>query len=323
MKLKGHGWRGGWRRAALVGGLFASAWLASCGGGEQVQTFRATRVIAFGDESSAIDTNGRKYTVNAIASDTGAIDCANNPIWVQYVAGLYGLVFPQCNVNGELSPTSLIYAVPDALVADLAIQVDQQLNNDGFGSTDLVTILIGSHDILNLYAQFPGLGQDELVATAQQLGITLAAQVNRVADLGGKVLISTIPDLGLTPFAVKEEQANPGRAAVLSTLSLAFNTALRANILNDGRKIGLVLLDERLTLFARSPASFGLVNITQGACSVTLPNCSTLTLVADPASVNGVADGSTWLWADDTHLSAGGQLTLGQLAGQRAQGNPF
>lgn len=319
MKLK----RYGWRRAALIGGLFASAWLASCGGGEQVQSFRPTRVLAFGDEYSSLDSNGRKYTINAVTPDTGAIDCTSNPIWVQYVAGLYGLVFPQCNPNGLISPTSLIYAVPDAVVGDLPAQIDQQINNDGFSSTDLVTILIGTHDILNLYAQYPGLGLDELTVTVQQLGVALADQVNRVANLGGKVLISTIPNLGLTPFAVKEEQVNPGRAAVLTTLSLAFNTALRANIMNDGRKIGLVLIDERLDLYAKSPLSFGYVNTTQGACSAVLPNCTTSTLIADPSSATGVADGSTWLWADDTHLSPGGQLTLGQLAGQRAQGNPF
>ena len=162
-----------------------------------------------------------------------------------------------------------------------------------------------------------------VVSCATSLGVALAEQVNRVAEIGGKVLIATVPDLGLTPFAVKEEQVSPGAAAVLTALSAAFNAGMRENILNDGHRIGLVLLDERLSLYAKSPTSFGIVNVTQGACSVALPNCTTATLIADPSSTTGVADGSTWLWADDTHLSAGGQLVLGQLAAQRAQGNPF
>ena len=319
MKLKGYGWR----RVALIGGLIASACLASCGGGDQVSQFQPIRVIAFGDESSTIDSNGRKYTVNAVTSDTGALDCAANPIWVQYVASIYGLVFPQCNVGAQISPTSLIYAAPNAMVADLPTQIDQQLNNDGFSGADLVTMLIGANDILSLYAQYPGIGQDELNASVAQLGVALAEQVNRVANLGGKVLIATVPDLGLSPFAVREEQVNPGRAAVLTALSNAFNGALRANIEDDGRKIGLVILDERLVEYNRSPDSYGIVNTTQGACSVALPNCTTSTLIADPSSVTGAADGNTWLWADDTHLSAGGQLTLGQLAAQRLQTNPF
>ena len=33
--------------------------------------------------------------------------------------------------------------------------------------------------------------------------------------------------------------------------------------------------------------------------------------------------GETWLWADDRHLSAGGQRALGSLAQTRAANNPF
>ena len=64
-------------RAALLAGVLASALLASCGGGEQVSTFTASRVIAFGDESSLINSNGSKYTVNALVSgSTTAFDCS-------------------------------------------------------------------------------------------------------------------------------------------------------------------------------------------------------------------------------------------------------
>ena len=50
-------------RAALLAGVLASALLASCGGGEQVQTFVPTRVIAFGDESSVIRPDGSVESV--------------------------------------------------------------------------------------------------------------------------------------------------------------------------------------------------------------------------------------------------------------------
>src|SRR4051794_7480576 len=93
-----------WRRALAVGsGVLVALWLASCGGGDQVEKFVPNRVIAFGDETSVMDDtlnpgNGRKYSVNGTVSTTDqTIDCRKNPLWIQYVASNYGLVFPQCN----------------------------------------------------------------------------------------------------------------------------------------------------------------------------------------------------------------------------------
>jgi hypothetical protein len=40
---------------------------------------------------------------------------------------------------------------------------------------------------------------------------------------------------------------------------------------------------------------------------------------ATPAS----ASAATWLWADDRHMTPGGQNSLAQLAQQRARNNPF
>jgi hypothetical protein len=45
-------------------------------------------------------------------------------------------------------------------------------------------------------------------------------------------------------------------------------------------------------------------------------DCTNLTLIS-----NGNA--TSYLWADDRHLSAGGQLSLGNLAATRARNNPF
>ena len=50
----------------------AEAVLEACGGGETEQTFTATRVIAFGDETSVINADGSKYTVNALVSGSTA-----------------------------------------------------------------------------------------------------------------------------------------------------------------------------------------------------------------------------------------------------------
>ena len=59
----------GWRRTALGIGALVCALLASCGGGNQASSYFATRVLAFGDESSVINADRSKYTVNALRSE--------------------------------------------------------------------------------------------------------------------------------------------------------------------------------------------------------------------------------------------------------------
>jgi lysophospholipase L1-like esterase len=314
----------GWRAALLGAGTVIAVLLASCGGGEQVQEFRATRVFAFGDESSVINADGTKYSINALTA-TGTIDCVNNALWVQGVAGLYGLVFPQCNPTAIPGPASRIYATVGARAASLSAQIDQQVNAGGFAPGDLATVLIGANDIIDQFQQFPGVGEDQLNANLSQAANDLALQVNRLADLGVKVIVSTAPDMGLTPFAGDPAGAN---AALLSRLSSTFNIKMRRAIYNDGRRIGLVLLDEYMGTVRKF--GLGFINTTLAAClpSAPLPNCNTNTLGTDAAAVPppatpASASAATWLWSDDRHISPAAQNSLATLAAQRAQNNPF
>jgi len=307
-------------RAALCAGmLVATTLLASCGGGEQVATFRATRVIAFGDEFSVINADGSKYSINAlVAGSTTQLDCASAPIWVQQVAALYGLAFPQCP-GFATDPQSRIYAAEGATVADMAGQIDAHLNNGGFATNDVATVLMGANDVVAQFQQYPTVGEAQLAANLTAAGNALAAQVNRLAGYGVKVLIVTVPDMGLTPFAGdRSVGSTDGNPALLTRLSTKFNDALLANILNDGHKIGLIQLDEYLksvdTAARNRQGSFN--NTTLAACSVPLPKCTTNTVVAE--AVNSV-----WLWADGRHLAPNGQSALGSLATSRAQSNPF
>ncbi len=322
------------RRRAVVwaAGLALSALLASCGGGERVSTFAPTRVLAFGDEASVIDDsgrtgNGRKYTINALAADNATLDCAANPIWVQYLASRFGLVFPQCNPAGVSAPASRIYAVAGATVADVKRQVDLQLAADGFNDRDLVTVLAGANDILAQYAQYPALPEAQLTAAVVQAGSDLAVQVNRVAAAGGKVLVAFVPNLGQTPFGVAEA-ADPAkgtdRTTLLAKLTESFNGELSFRIRNDGYQIGLIR-SEWFDPLISSPSTAGLANVTQAACTTpSAYNCSSATLrPADPVTNTLTATAETWLWADALQLSPVGHLRLGQAADGRARGNPF
>jgi phospholipase/lecithinase/hemolysin len=288
--------------------------------------FSPQRILALGDETSVITADGRKYTVNAFKTNsTTELDCAANPIWIQYVATSFGLVFPQCNPNAAVAPTSRILAQPGAKVADLRAQVDAQIAAGGFTSTDLVTVLVGTHDIVEQYRRFPTATVGDVTAAVEAAGDALAVQVNRIANAGGKVVLAKALDLGQTPYALAEKAAktDTDRAALLTNLAARFNARLRVGILNDGRKIGLVQSDERIQIAVRFPSSFGFVNVTQAAClpSVTAPGCTTQTLGADASGT--AASATTWLWADNLNPSAGGHLRLGEIAEAVARNNPF
>lgn len=305
--------------SVCAGALAAAALLGGCGGGSTENSFRATRVIAFGDETSVINADGSKYTINGLASgSTTTLDCNANPLWIQGVAALYGLVFPQC-AGTVANPLSRIRATNGATVAELAGQIDQQIGDGGLQAGDLVTVLIGANDVAAQFAQYPAVREDQLIANLDAAGATLARQVNRLADLGAKVVVSTIPDMGLAPFAgnraAGSSDTNP---ALVSRLSTRFNDAMLARLTNDGHKIGLVQLDQFLLASNRATAAGQgtFANTTRAACAVALPQCTTNTLVAEAVNV-------AWMWADDRHLGPVAQANLGSLAASRALNNPF
>ena len=323
------------RRGAMAGGVLAVAVLsASCGGGDQVSKFEADRALAFGDESSLLvdrnrDGNGFKYGINGTLSATDpTTSCRFNALWIQAVAALYGLVFPQCNPGPTpvAAPTSRIRASLGATSADLAVQIDAQRAESAIGSGDIATVLVGLNDVLAQYAQYPAVNEVTLSDNVEAAGAVVGAQVNRLADAGARVLVSTIVDAGVTPFAANEKRnnADTDRAALLTRLSQRFNASLRRTIVNDGRKIGLVLLDEQVSVVGKFNGLNGFANTSTGACDLTksalVPpsalDCTDLTLITGAGS-------NSYLWADDRHLSAGGQASLGSLAVSRAKNNSF
>jgi outer membrane lipase/esterase len=320
------------RRALGGSALVAALLAAACGGSDELNEFQATRVIAFGDESSLLvdsgDHNARKYSVNGIVSDTDpTINCATNPIWSQAVATLYGLVFPECNPGliPVVDPPSRVRAAFGARAADLAAQIDAQQAESPLRSGDIVTVMVGANDVIAQYAQYPTLSEAELIANVEAAGAETGRQVNRIAETGAKVLLSTIVDVGATPFAFNERAAHTDvdRAALLTRMTFRYNGLMRATIVNDGRRIGLILLDEFVSLVAKTPGAGGFTNATTGVCDLTK---STLTppSILDCTSRTFITGGSNaYLWADDRHLGATGQSNLGALAVTRAQNNPF
>lgn len=313
-------WPATWAgRGAALAGALTLALLAACGGGtSQYAPFVPGRLLVFGDDLSALDPTGRNYGVNGVKVDTGEIDCSGQPIWVQSLAATYGFTFAECNPSFVSDPKARMLAFAGAKVADVSAQVEAQVAAGGFRDKDLATVLAGTNDILEIYAQYPSLGEDALLADARVRGQRLARVVNRLVDLGAKVVVSDLPDLGTTPFAASQRLlgGSVDRAALLSRLTSAFNEQLGVNVLLDGRFVGLMQAQLRFQAIERSPGSFGLSNISQGICAVAPPTCTTATLVPD--AVLGA-----YLWADDTRLAPAGQVQLASMAIERAQRNPF
>ena len=246
------------------------------------------------------------------------ISCTAQPNWALSVAAYYGFVARQCNPTQATEFRALNFAAPGATVDDIKIQIDAQIANGGFQSKDLVTLMAGANDIVALYQQYPQRSAEDLQAEAADRGRRLAGQVNRIVGLGARVLLATVPDLGITPYAAKQRTEFGDRAALLSQLTAVFNEQLGVSIELDGRFIGLVSADVRVQTMALFPLSFGIANVSEGACleTVALVNCSNATLKAD-ASAGG------WLWADDLHFSYAAQAQISSLAIDRAVRNPF
>jgi lysophospholipase L1-like esterase len=325
------------RRAAMSGSVLAAALLlASCGGDTSpVSEFHPTRFIAFGDETSSIididgNFNGHKFSVNGTASisDT-TIDCRQHPIWLQTLTAAFGtFIFPTCNPAGSavFDPVNRIRATVGARAADLATQIDAQIAESALGDGDMVTVLVGANDVLSQYARYPDTSEVEITTNVEAAGTLVGREVNRLADTGAKVIISTIPDVGLSPYALAEKfgHIDTDRQALIQRLVEKFNTALKLQIDNDGKKIGLVLLDEAVRQVVKFPGTHGIQNGTLPVCDLSksqltppsILDCTAFTLI-----INGT--GAAFLWADDRHLSSGGQLMLGNLASSRARNNPF
>lgn len=305
---------------ALARGLAAVslAVLAACGGGtSQVESFVPQRYFAFGDENSTIESNGRKWAVNALDANN-RLACADQPIWVQQVASSYGLVFAECNPTFQPDTNARMLARAGTKAGDVTAQVEAQVAAGGFRSTDLATMLVGGNDILELYSQYPARSEASLIADARARGTQLAQTINRLVGLGVKVVVATVPDMGLTPYGRAQQRAfeDIDRSALLSRLTAAFNEQLGVNVVLDGRFVGLVQADLQFQAIDRFPPGFGVVSVTEGICTVALPDCTTATLRAG-------ADPATYLWADDTRLGGAGHAQLAQLAVDRARRNPF
>lgn len=313
------------RACSLALVALGAAALASCGGGtSQIEPFAPQQVIVLGDDNNLLTVDGKRYGINGLDATTSVLDCRLLPVWTQSLAGSFGIVMDRCTTGSTVAPRGVTRAAVGAKAADLDAQIDAQIAAAPLNSKDLFTLMIGMHDIIELYEQFPGAKacdldpninsplEDELRAR----GHHVAEQINRLIDANARIIVSTVQDLGLTPYGRAKEAASPGQAALLTCLTAAFNARVRVDIVQDGRFVGLVLADDLTQIMVRSPSNYSLTNVTQAACTTAVPDCTTQTLVAGATS-------TSYLWADDLRFGPAAHSQLSALAQTRARNNPF
>lgn len=312
-----------WRMPVAAAVLVALAAVAAgCGGGtSQFEPFVAGRVLAFGDDHTALLPDGRHWGINGVDPATGAVDCNLERNWAQEVAGLYGYVYAECNTsNPPVEPKGLMFAAVGAKVQDVSAQVDAMVSTGGVRNNDLALIFAGNNDIWELYEQYPSQSEASLLAEARNRGDQLAGIVNRLVALGAKVVVVSLPELGLSPYARSEADANTttgfNRADFITRMTTAFNERLGTRVLLDGRFVGLVQLDLVTQQIGRSPGSFGFTDISTAVCTVPIPACTNNTLAAGATT-------TSYLWADDKRLSTGGQRQITDRALSIVRRNPF
>ena len=321
------------RCCSAVGAAGLGLLLASCGGGGQIERFAPTRILAFGDELSVVEADGSKYGINAfkqitvngvLTDDPTTLDCSRNPLWIQTVAAAFGLAFDRC-LGTATAASGQLRAQAGHKVADLAAQI-AGVQGNVLGEKDLALVMIGMNDILELYAQYPGVDRAVLVEEARTRGRALGAAVNQLATSGPAVVVLTVPAIGQSPFALAQNVStgDTTRSALIAELVATFNNRMSVELINDGRLIGLVYADIEVQNMVKFPLSFGLTNVIAAACKATapLPGCTAATL-QDATATEAAATATTWLWADSLRLSPAGQSRLGLLAESRARNNPF
>ena len=306
--------------------------LTACGGDtSQVTRFLPDRVLALGDENSVIvndgSNDGFRYTINDRRSSTAG-KCLAAPIVAQAVATHYGYAFAECNPN-KLTPKAFIHARAGALIEDPLTGLAAQLASVArLGSTDLMTVMIGTNDLIALYerVQAGGLTGGQAIEEAKRLGRSAAAIISGALTTGARALMMTVPDVSLTPYALKAGKTDSNAGSLLYQMSYHFNGSLRTSILpKDGRNFGLVLADDIVAVMQQKPSAYleSPFNVTDAAC--TTAGVLGCVLSTDSAGTTLVAGATlaNHLWASDRHFGPNAHSRIGQQAVARAVNNPF
>lgn len=236
-------------------------------------TTPTTRIIVFGD--SLADGGFYLPLDPRIPRDAGSFTTNPDPVAPEVFAAQFGL--PLLPVYGQGGTNHAVGGARVAAASGLAIPIATQITNflvtgPTIAPTDLFYIQGGGNDY---FAFLAGGGRDPTILT--NAATQLATQVGRLQSAGARRIVTlSVQSAGSVPV----QQFNASYKAALAAANV---NALFVDI--DG------LFNEILT----SPATFGITNVTQNACTVASSlNCNRSTLVTPNAN-------ETYARADDVH----------------------
>lgn len=252
-------------------------------------------------------------------------DCKASVLWVQIVAHHFDLGFKgSCALD-------LSGATSYAAYGDKVDQVIQKVNDHQaeLHKGVLVTIMVGQHDIVDLFEAVRSSTTTETVATQdlESRATALAEAIRGILRTDAKVILALAPDLSESPYM--RQPVSPAlplsieERAMLKRMTKAFNEKLYISEL--GKTSGRNLAGVNTDVFTNPATRTAGYNFTDAACDFTLVKRPDGT----PAPADGQqikycttkslkADSSPYVWADDTHFTPLGHSMIGALAATRA-----
>jgi phospholipase/lecithinase/hemolysin len=229
--------------------------------------------------------------------------------------------------NAQLFPTD-----PSGAIGQLTVPVTTQIDNflahdadHAFAADDLVTVFAGGNDVFMQIAAFqqmlllgvsPADAATAVVTAMAQAGGEEAAYVKAkiLAQGATRVVVVNLPDVSLTPYALEAEVENPGTQALVLNMAQAFNAQLASGLAGTDANVLQVDLFSASQAQSAAPAQFGLTNVTEPACDMTIVSSSLLCTVD---TLIDAPDIQTHAFADGVHPTPYAYRLIAQLVSQK------
>jgi len=288
-----------------------------CGGASStVNPLTPTRIIAFGDSFSTVDTSGyATYSVNA--SETNATVASR-------IATIYGFTtmkfYTASPAPVHASGTAYSYAVYNATSSNTASQIETYINNGNTpGSSDLFIITAGTRDIISQAASGYNSTSSAAIAAA---ATALTTAIQRLTNAGAQYVLVMQPiNVARTPGAVTNSYTSAAQAYSYDTgtacvsfsclLSTKLNAAYPATsshqpiLLADLISYFNLITGTTSTGSANTYTSYGVTNPDTAVCNI-FPLCTTSTVNTGTKSYTGTSvswDYSASLFAYDYYTT--------------------
>ena len=265
-----------------IAALMVACVLVGCGGASStVNPLTPTRIIAFGDAFSTVDSSGyATYSVNT--SETNATVASR-------IATTYGFTLKAVASSSAViaSGTAYSYAAGTDTSSATATQISNYLANNTPGSKDLFIITAGTQDIIAASSGYNSTNTAAIAAAATALTAAIQTLTNKGAQY---VLVMQPINVARTPWAVTNSYTSAAQAYSYDTstacvsfsclLSTKLNAAYPATsshqpiLLADLMSYFNLITGTTSTGSANTYTSYGVTNPDSAVCTTDPPGCT-------------------------------------------------